>query len=390
MNARRDHAAELRRTLADVPRVVAALGLDRGAQRQASGLLVCCPWHDERTPSCSVTRGRDGTIRVRCFGCSATGDVLALVAQVNGLDLRRDFVAVLRRAAELANAYDVLADLDAGPVERRTFPVEPRSVERRTFPEEPVADDEPQQLDADSYDAVATFLLGACPLDGDVARYVEGRGLLQVAQAAGLGALPPYAAQAPLVARMVERFGVDTLVAAGLLNVGDDGPDLRAFRSPAARLLIPWRGPGVAALVDVLQRRRIDSGQPKYVAPAGRRQRHPFGVDTLEIAGPDTSVAYVEGALDALAVAAFAAQEGLDVVALGLPGVSSWRSSWASYAAGRVARIALDADAAGEGKVAELQRDLHAAGAARVTRLRPPQGFKDWCDALVARVKGQV
>lgn len=378
MNVRRDHAAELRRALSDVRRVVAALGLDKGAQRQASGLLVCCPWHGDRSPSCSVTRGADGTIRVRCFGCDASGDVLALVAQVNGLDLRRDFVAVLRRAAEIANAYDVLADLDGRPaVERSTLPVTPQPT--------PALPDEQQQLDADTYDAVATFLLDACPLDGSVAFYVEGRGLLDVARAAGLGGLPPQAAQAALVARMVDRFGVDTLVAAGLLRERNGEPDLRGFAWPDARLLLPWRGAGVAGTIDVLQRRRIDAGEPKYVAPRGRLQRFPFGADALETIGPDTSIAYVEGALDVLAVRVFAAQEGLDVVALGLPGVSSWRSSWATFARGRVARIALDADRAGDAKVADLQRDLYAAGAAQVTRLRPPNGSKDWTDALAAR-----
>ena len=56
---------------------------------------VRCPWHDERTGSCSRERRPDGTIRVRCFGCRASGDVLSLVAAVHGLDVRRDFVRVL-------------------------------------------------------------------------------------------------------------------------------------------------------------------------------------------------------------------------------------------------------------------------------------------------------
>ena len=109
----RDHKKELRHALADVPRVVRALGLDKGAQRQATGLTICCPWHKENTPSCSVTLGKDGTIRLRCFGCQATGDVFALIAQVHGLDVRHDFPEVLRISAELANATDILDDLDA-------------------------------------------------------------------------------------------------------------------------------------------------------------------------------------------------------------------------------------------------------------------------------------
>ena len=69
----RDHKKELRHALTDVHRVIRALGLEKGAQRQATGLTICCPWHKENTPSCSVTLGKDGTIRLRCFGCQATG-----------------------------------------------------------------------------------------------------------------------------------------------------------------------------------------------------------------------------------------------------------------------------------------------------------------------------
>jgi len=78
------------------------LGLaDRGV-RQARGITVLCPWHDERKPSCSITVGEDGTIRVCCFGCGMRGDVLHLIAQVRGLESRRDFKRVLEEAAQLA------------------------------------------------------------------------------------------------------------------------------------------------------------------------------------------------------------------------------------------------------------------------------------------------
>ena len=74
-----------------------ALGLLEGKRGkdwhpQAGGAIVLCPWHDERSPSCSVSRGRDGTVRVKCFGCGATGDALTLVAARHRLDLAGDFV----------------------------------------------------------------------------------------------------------------------------------------------------------------------------------------------------------------------------------------------------------------------------------------------------------
>ena len=77
--------AEVRARLADPKAVVTALGLERGATRHPRGLMVCCPSHGDRTPSCSVRVGRDGTIQVKCFACDFAGDVFAIVAAVEAL-----------------------------------------------------------------------------------------------------------------------------------------------------------------------------------------------------------------------------------------------------------------------------------------------------------------
>ena len=78
------------------------LGLLDGAKRQAHGYLILCPWHSERTPSCSVKLASDGTISAHCFGCDAGGDVSSLVAAARGLDARRNFGRVVELAADLA------------------------------------------------------------------------------------------------------------------------------------------------------------------------------------------------------------------------------------------------------------------------------------------------
>lgn len=93
--------AAIKRQLLDPWLVVRALGLDEGASRQARGALVRCPWHSERTPSCSVRLGSDGTLAAHCFGCGQGGDVLALVAAARGIDLQRDFPRVIEEAAAL-------------------------------------------------------------------------------------------------------------------------------------------------------------------------------------------------------------------------------------------------------------------------------------------------
>ena len=95
-----DDADRIRYALNDARALCDALGLleghiGRGWSKQAGGVMVRCPWHDEKSPSCSVTRGPDGTVRVRCFGCGATGDALTLIAEVQHIDRHRDFVEVL-------------------------------------------------------------------------------------------------------------------------------------------------------------------------------------------------------------------------------------------------------------------------------------------------------
>ena len=375
----RDHAKELRHLLADVHRVVRALGLEKGAQRQATGLTICCPWHDENTPSCSVTLGKDGTIRLRCFGCQATGDVFALIAQVHGLDVRHDFPEVLRISAELANATDILDDLDAA---RRGAPAPKRAPWVAPVRPAPI---EVQRQSIEVYDAIVSRLLKHCPLDGEVARYLDGRGLLSLASSAGLGALPPYAEQKPIFASMVAEFGLDDLDAAGLVYG-------HAFSVPGARLLIPWRTPD--GRIDVLQRRRIDDREPKYTVPKGRPIAHPFG---SEVPFPEddpendgrgtTAIAYVEGALDVLALREIVRLERRDVFVLGLPGVTSFQLPWAQQAQGRVAYVALDADAPGENKVKELGAHLKRAGAVGVKRWKPSGDAKDWAAALAVTAR---
>jgi CHC2 zinc finger len=98
---RPDEVREIRRLLANPRDICSRLGIDDGAKPQAHGLLIRCPWHADRTPSCSVREGVDKTIAVKCFGCGATGDVLDLVAVSNGMDARRNFPEVLRLASDL-------------------------------------------------------------------------------------------------------------------------------------------------------------------------------------------------------------------------------------------------------------------------------------------------
>jgi DNA primase len=58
--------------------------------------LSKCVFHDDRTPSLSVTpSGKFGADLFNCFGCGASGDVVSFLARLAGVDRRTAFKAVL-------------------------------------------------------------------------------------------------------------------------------------------------------------------------------------------------------------------------------------------------------------------------------------------------------
>lgn len=105
----RDEVRSLRRDLANPVAVAAALGLLRGRRGvdylvtgRGRGVTIRCPVHSDKTPSFSIRIAPDCTISAHCYGCGWAGDVLSLVAHVEGLDVRREFPKVLEAARTLA------------------------------------------------------------------------------------------------------------------------------------------------------------------------------------------------------------------------------------------------------------------------------------------------
>lgn len=93
------NAIRIRNRLTDPAALVSMLGLGDGAKRQSGGIMIRCPNHAEKTASCSVTVGPDGTVRVTCFGCQWTADALGLIGVARGLST---FADVLAEGASLA------------------------------------------------------------------------------------------------------------------------------------------------------------------------------------------------------------------------------------------------------------------------------------------------
>jgi DNA primase len=80
INAGEIAAVKSRRTLAEI------VGRYADGERRVGGRRFwLCPFHNERTPSFTVTPDGRGFV---CFGCGAKGDVLDFVMQVERLDLK--------------------------------------------------------------------------------------------------------------------------------------------------------------------------------------------------------------------------------------------------------------------------------------------------------------
>jgi DNA primase len=301
-------------------------------RRQAGGVLVRCCAHEDRTPSMSVTRGGDGTIRVRCFGCGFTADAIGLVQRARGVDFR----AALAELARIGSRWDALDALE------RRCAARPRSEqEQARWVVRPVVDTEVRHR-------VYAALLARCPLDKeeDIAEYLRRRAILADAQAVGIGALPPSGdAQLAAVDELVAVIG-DTrpLVDVGLLR--EDG----ALRAPAHRLLIPWRSRD--GRISALQRRRLGDAEPRYVFPAGVSPADPFGADLIDEAvascGLEAPLIVTEGALDCLARRKIARLSDERAVVLAVPSATSAREDWSTLFEGRHVVVAFDPDKSGD------------------------------------------
>lgn len=376
-----DHAAQLRAALVDPAAVLRGLGLWGGARRQGHRYTFRCPWHNEKNPSCSIELGpNEGTLRAWCPSCGAQGDVLALIAAVHRLDVRRDFQRILDIGAGLARVH-----LDRGP--GAAAPSPPRATPPAPSAAAPRAEPRPA-LSPASFAAGVAHLLALSPLEGSpLAAGLDGRGVLREALADGWGALP---ANVGALLPELRRPELVWLAAAG------------GVRAPEHRLLIPWRAPGGA--VWTLQRRyALQTGEEtpskggKYTLPDASQHRpaaeYPYGANAVELQTAE-EVWLVEGAADVLAVRALN-RAGLlggqrrSLVALGLAGVALWpkvRDWTLQQTRGRRVFLALDSDRAGQDAARRMVADFLGAGATRVRLQRPGEGFKDWADASKARL----
>lgn len=220
-----DHAAELAADFAAIGPFGTCDRLGLKHRREGRTAWICCPWHSEQTPSCTVAIGPCGTIRVHCFACARTWDVHALVAQLRGLDCAGDFRSVLLEEAELLGRSDIAAALEGRAAERGARGAACSSGHflfldhvsaghelSRTAPPRPAPQPEPERT-YPPRDEVLDLIAG-CSMtagDPDVSRAVEERGLVPSdLDCRGLAYALPASASLPAWARYRGRSWLDT------------------------------------------------------------------------------------------------------------------------------------------------------------------------------------
>jgi hypothetical protein len=341
--SRDDLVHDVRAALSAPKAVAEKLGLKVGEARETY-VIVACPVHDEKTPSCSLHR-RGGTLAVRCWGCGWTGDVLHLIAAVEQLDVRREFKAVLARACELAGMPEQADALREGkpPPAPRVRPQAPEAEPERDYP-----------LPLE----VTRFWAACLPVteDPEVAALLAGRGIdpAAVAGADAARALHPetHHADVPPWARFRGR-----------------APAARAWNVSGHRLILPVYDSdgGMRSVRAWLV--RAEDGVPKRVPPRGYRASQLVAANSPAVAmlrGQERPgrVVVVEGEPDTLARSTLSPSDAVIGVMSG-----SWHDGFAArvpYGAEVIIRTHLDP--AGDRYADEIARSV--ASRARVRRLQ--------------------
>jgi hypothetical protein len=271
---RPDYAVEVRRGLTDPFRLCEKLGLLKGSKKQSAGVSVCCPAHPERDPSCSITLGPDGTVRVRCFGCDFAGDGLSLIAQTYGLSIRVDFREVLALGAELGGQLALAQEIRDGKpaVDRKPLPPPPPEPERDYPPIDEVRalleQASPVSADADAWEALRARAIDPWVLDDrKLARVIGANAKLP--KWARYGQRTWIETEHRILVPVVDHNGKLRSVRAWRIGEGDTPKRLPPAKCRASALVManePARSMlrGASCPVDLV----IAEGEPDYVTTA--------------------------------------------------------------------------------------------------------------------------
>ncbi|HIF9077604.1 TPA: DNA primase [Photobacterium damselae] len=249
-------------------------------KKKGKNFGACCPFHNEKTPSFSVSQEKQF---YHCFGCGAHGNVLDFVMEFD----RLEFVEAIEELASQLG-IEVPRENDNG-----SAPSGPRAAEKRNL-----------------YDVmahIAQFYQSQLRTDeGQLAiDYLKGRGLSgEIVKKFAIGYVPD---QWDLVRN---RYGRDeasqqALVDMGMLIENDNGRRYDRFRGRIMFPILDRRGRVIG-----FGGRVLGDGTPKYLnspeTPIFHKGRELYGLhQVLETHREPERILVVEGYMDVVALAQF-------------------------------------------------------------------------------------
>lgn len=250
----------------------ALVGRDMKLTKAGREFKGCCPFHNEKTPSFYVN---DEKNFYHCFGCGAHGDAIRWMTDQRGLP----FIDAVKELADAAGMEVPAPDPRAAAKAERANSL---------------------------YDVMAAaqdwFVEQFQGLEGSEARaYCDKRGLKpETITAFGIGFAPDN--KGKLKAALLERFGEEKLIEAGLLIAVEAKETYDRFRG---RLMIPIRDP--RGRVIAFGGRILGTGEPKYLnspdTPLFDKGRSLYNLDKASAASRASGqLIVVEGYMDAIAL----------------------------------------------------------------------------------------
>ena len=337
-----------------------------GAGKQVGRLMFYpCPWGAHSRPKLEVSE-RGGVGVAMCRACDCGGSVYDVAAGVLGLDVRKDFPAVVQAVAD---AVGYVLREDAAEMPRKghrkgktgfSRPLGAVAAPSSARPVEKPLEYLPPDEEAAALDAVRRAA-------DNPARMAEHAALL---------GLPPD----------VMMFHTDIQEAGALGLLGLDGRSRLLYvytHRPAA---------GESVRVVGVKTRNLPGVEPRFLMRGSKQM--PWGWDSVDAAG---LVFVTEGESDALAVRAalwawlddwahnepdsFPAADAWPVV-VGKPDAGTFRDTWARRLVGKDVVLIVDNDDAGRKGAEKTAGILRAAGVRRVFVWTPPAGVQDARAAL--------
>ncbi|WP_413111187.1 DNA primase [Thaumasiovibrio sp. DFM-14] len=255
-------------------------------KKAGKSYTACCPFHNEKTPSFSVSQEKQF---YHCFGCGVHGNAIDFIMEFDRL--------------EFPDAIEELASSLGMDVPRENTPGQQganREVKRNLY---------------DAMGQIAEFYQSQLRHAPDAIEYLKGRGLSgDIVKQFGIGYIDDKWDQ------VKQRFGRDhdsqkALVSAGMLIESDTGRRYDRFRG---RIMFPIRDR--RGRVIAFGGRVISDGTPKYLnspeTPLFHKGRELYGLyEVMQTHREPSQILVVEGYMDVVALAQF----GVDyaVAALG-------------------------------------------------------------------------